>query len=101
MTAHLGLPIPSPAIMGKIGTAFRGWVDRFAEDEHIPVVRFKKDDRKIEVMRSHLARQGGLVGQDVGLRGLVPMMSALLGIVRSGVGAMVVAGVGEVVLGLL
>ena len=70
MTAHLGLPIPSPAIMEKIGTAFRGSVDRFAPDEHIPVVRFKKDDRKIEVevMRSHLARQEGLVGQDVGLR---------------------------------
>ncbi len=57
MTAHLGLPIPSPAIMEKIGTAFRRSVDRFAADEHIPVVRFKKDDRKIEVMRSHLARQ--------------------------------------------
>ena len=24
MTAHLGYPIPSPAIMDKIGTAFRG-----------------------------------------------------------------------------
>ena len=57
MTAHLGNPIPSPAIMEKIGTAFRTAVDRFAADNNIPVVRFGKDDRKIEVMRPYLARQ--------------------------------------------
>ena len=51
MTAHLGYPIPSPAIMEKIGTAFRRAVDRFADANEIPVVRFGKDDRKIEVMR--------------------------------------------------
>ena len=48
MTAHLGYPIPSPAIMEKIGTAFRRAVDRFAADNQIPVVRFGKDDRKID-----------------------------------------------------
>jgi hypothetical protein len=57
MTAHLGNPIPSPAIMEKIGTAFRTAVDRFAADNHIPVVRFAKGDRKIEVMRRYLVRQ--------------------------------------------
>jgi hypothetical protein len=57
MTAHLGYPIPSPAIMEKIGTAFRTAVDRFAADNHIPVVRFGKNDRKIEVMRRYLANQ--------------------------------------------
>jgi len=36
--------IPSPAIMDKIGTAFRRAVDRFAADNKIPVVRFGKDD---------------------------------------------------------
>src|SRR5258705_13857046 len=30
MTAHLGYPIPSPAIMEKMGTAFRKAVDRLA-----------------------------------------------------------------------
>ena len=57
MTRHLGFPIPSPAILEKIGTAFRRSVSRFAGDEHIPVVRFGKTDRKIDVMRPHLARQ--------------------------------------------
>jgi hypothetical protein len=57
MTAHLGNPIPSPAIMEKIGTAFRTAVDRFAADNKIPVVRFGKGDRKVDVMRPYLARQ--------------------------------------------
>ena len=57
LTQHLGNPIPSPAILQKIGTAFRRGVASFAEDNHIPVVRFGKNDRKIEVMRPYLARQ--------------------------------------------
>lgn len=57
MTQHLGCPVPSPAIMERIGTAFRRSVDRFAEDNHIPVVRFKRADRKLDVMRRHLAAQ--------------------------------------------
>ena len=57
MTQHLGCPIPSPAIMEKIGTAFRKAVASFAEADHIPVVRFSKDDRKIDRMRPYLARQ--------------------------------------------
>jgi hypothetical protein len=57
LTAHLGNPIPSPAIFDKIGTAFRGAVGRFAEDEHIPVVRFTKTDRKIEKMRPYIEAQ--------------------------------------------
>src|SRR6476620_4085793 len=57
MTAHLGYPIPSPAIMEKMGTAFRKAVDRFAVANVIPVVRFGKDDRKIEVMHRYLAEQ--------------------------------------------
>jgi HicB family len=52
LAAHLGYPIPSPVI--KIGTAFRAAVARFADDEHIPVVRFGKGDRKIDAMRPYL-----------------------------------------------
>jgi hypothetical protein len=57
LTAHLGYEIPSPAILEKIGTGFRRAVDRFAADNHIPVVRFGRDDRKIDRMRPYLARQ--------------------------------------------
>src|SRR4051812_25603663 len=57
MREHLGVPIPSPAILEKIGTGFRRSVSRFAEDEHVPVVRFGKGDRKIDVMRRHIEAQ--------------------------------------------
>src|SRR5919112_4922306 len=57
LTAHLGNPIPSPAIFEKIGTSFRKAVGCFADDEHIPVVRFTKTDRKIERMRPYLEAQ--------------------------------------------
>ena len=57
LTAHLGNPIPSPAIFEKIGSVFRRAVGRFADEQHIPVVRFTKADRKIEKMRPFLDRQ--------------------------------------------
>jgi hypothetical protein len=57
MTQHLGNLIPSPAILEKIGTRFRRSVTAFAEANQIPVVRFGKTDRKLEVMRRYLAAQ--------------------------------------------
>ena len=57
MTQHLGLPIPSPALFEKIGTRFRAAVASFAEANHIALVRFRKEDRKAEVMRPFLERQ--------------------------------------------
>jgi hypothetical protein len=60
LTAHLGNPIPSPAIFDKIGTAFRRAVGCFADDEHIPVVRFTKADRKIEKMRPYIVAQAAI-----------------------------------------
>jgi hypothetical protein len=57
MVAHLKQPIPSPAIMERIGIRFRGAVKAFADAEHIPVVKFTKADRKQEVMGPYLARQ--------------------------------------------
>ena len=57
MTQHLGCPIPSPAILEKIGTAFRRSVTVFARANHVPVIRFAKTDRKLEVMQRHLAKQ--------------------------------------------
>jgi len=57
MTRHLGYEIPSPAIMERIGTAFRRGVRSFADAHDVPVVKFGKGDRKQEVMRPYLARQ--------------------------------------------
>ena len=57
MTQHLGLPIPSPALFDKIGQKFRRAVDSFAQANHIPWVRFTKDDRKVEVMGPYLGRR--------------------------------------------
>ena len=49
--------------MEKIGTRFRQDVSSFAEDHHIPIVRFNKDDRKIDVMRSLPGRAGQRPGR--------------------------------------
>ncbi len=57
MTRHLGLPIPSPAIMEKIGTRFRRAVQAFAQAQSVPLVRFGKGERKLEVMRRYLNAQ--------------------------------------------
>src|SRR6266853_4950920 len=57
MTQHLGMPIPSPALMEKIGTKFRRAVESFAASNGIQWVKFGKDDRKIDVMQPYLGRQ--------------------------------------------
>jgi hypothetical protein len=48
-----GFPIPSPAVLGKIG---RGYVDRvnaFIANNQIPTVKFVKGDVKEEIARKH------------------------------------------------
>jgi hypothetical protein len=62
LTRHLGFPIPSPALLERIGLRFRNAVTEFAAEGDIPVIRFAKGDRKLEVMRpclDRLARAGG------------------------------------------
>ena len=61
LTHHLGFPIPSPAILERIGLRFRRAVAEFAADNNVPVIRFGKGERKLEVMRPYLDR---LVGED-------------------------------------
>jgi hypothetical protein len=53
---HRGMPIASPAVFEAIGTRFRQAVARFAEMNDIPVVKFRKGMRKIDVMRPLLER---------------------------------------------
>jgi len=56
LRGHLGMPVASPAVFEKIGTRFGQAVARFAEMNDIPMVKFKKGTRKIDVMRPLLAR---------------------------------------------
>ena len=56
MRDHLRCPIASPAIMTKIGERFRAAVSAFAESADIPVIRFKADDRQIDLVRPYWQR---------------------------------------------
>jgi len=79
MTQYLDMPIPSPALLEKKGTAFRAAVASFADANHIPVVRFRKEDRKAEVMAPYLRGQAATGRSGVrGDRG-VPGVPAGLG----------------------
>ena len=51
MTGHLGCPIPSPAIISQMGDRFRAAVGAFVAANNIPVLRFKADDRQIDMVR--------------------------------------------------
>ena len=53
---HRGLPIASPAVFEQISARFREGMRRFAQDNHIPVVRFRREDRKVKVMQPYLHR---------------------------------------------
>lgn len=56
LNARAGGTIPSPAILGKIGRAYVEQVERFAEANEIPVVRFTKDMVKEDVARPHMQK---------------------------------------------
>jgi hypothetical protein len=53
---HLGNPVPSPALFAKIGERFRAEVKDFAEAYDLPLIRFTRGDRKIEVVRPLLVK---------------------------------------------
>jgi hypothetical protein len=59
---HLGNPIPSPAIVERIGNRFRQDVKAFAANNRVPILSLKKpdrsrwDDRKLDHVRPYLER---------------------------------------------
>lgn len=59
LTEHLGRPIPSPAIFEQIGSGFRAQVRRFAGTRHVPIIRFGKQERKIDRVRPLLRAAEG------------------------------------------
>ena len=48
-----GFPIPSPAVLGRIGREYVSAVERFIVEHDIPVVRFVKGDVKEDIAREH------------------------------------------------
>jgi hypothetical protein len=61
LTQHRGNPIPSPTLFARIGNHFRDQVARYARAHGVPLLRFAKHDRKIDVVRPLLQaaeRQG-------------------------------------------
>jgi len=53
MLDRAGGNIPSPAILGRVGRAYVDAIDRFALDNEIPVVRFKRHQRKEDIARPY------------------------------------------------
>ena len=51
-----GFPIPSPAVLGKIGRDYVNRVNQFIIANEIPTVRFVKGDVKEEIAREHFQR---------------------------------------------
>jgi hypothetical protein len=47
LTTHLGFPIPSLAILEKVGLRFRKAVAEYAAAYDIEVIRFAKGERKL------------------------------------------------------
>jgi hypothetical protein len=55
LNGRAGGTIPSPAILGRIGRGYVEAIDEFAVNNDVPVVRFKKGERKEDVARPFLA----------------------------------------------
>jgi hypothetical protein len=77
LTEHLGFPIPSPALLEKIGNRFRREVKAFAAEHNVPILSLKKpdrtrwDDRKLDHVRPHLDR-----AEAAGRTGVVAIVQA-------------------------
>ena len=77
LTEHLGFPIPSPALLEKIGNRFRCEVKAFAAEHEVPILQLKKpdrsrwDDRKLDHVRPHLEQ-----AEAEGRFGVVAIVSA-------------------------
>jgi len=54
--SHRGNPLASSALMDPMTKSFVAATERFAKQEQIPVVQFRKGQRKDDVMAEHLAR---------------------------------------------
>ena len=66
-----GFPIPSPAVLGKIGRDYVERINEFIARNEIPTVRFVKGDVKEKIAREHFKRAesegrfGVVMGRDL------------------------------------
>src|ERR1044071_148120 len=58
---HLGNPLPSPALLGRIGERSRREVEQFVQQQGIPRVRFQRKDGIATQMRRRQSGQEGVV----------------------------------------
>ena len=54
--SHRGHPFASSALMDPMTRSFVAGMERFAKEQQIPVVQFRKGQRKDDVMADHVAR---------------------------------------------
>jgi hypothetical protein len=62
LSEHLGNPLASPALLGRLGERYREQVRRFVQSEQIPVVRFQRGVRKDEVANARRRQHSGQEG---------------------------------------
>ncbi|MEK7755817.1 MAG: hypothetical protein AAB385_01240, partial [Planctomycetota bacterium] len=55
---HRGYPVASSALMDPISKAFVAGIDQFAKRQDVPVVAFRKGERKDNVAAEHLKKFG-------------------------------------------
>jgi hypothetical protein len=61
---HLGFPVASPALLGQLTRRYVQQVEQYAQNQQIPIVPFKKGQRKDKIarqMRRKHPRQDGVV----------------------------------------
>lgn len=68
LVAHRGNPIPSPALLGKMTTAFKTDVESFVAAQGLQIVPFERSQRKDDIAAEHRARTAG--GEGVYLVGV-------------------------------
>ena len=60
--SHRGQPVASSVLMAPISRAFVRSIEQFVDEEEVPLISFKKGERKDDIAKRHLARFGGTEG---------------------------------------
>ena len=72
---HRGQPLPSAALMSPMSRSFVAKLEGFVAQHEIPLVQFRKGQRKDAVMAEHLRKFGKEEGVVFGKRSSAPTLS--------------------------